>query len=68
MDDVKKSFIKVHDVILQYSIDMQLIKTWTSDELKHDSRYSIKNIRACCNNNRKTAHGFIWRYIEDVSL
>lgn len=67
LDEVKKSFIKVHDVILQYSIDMQLIKTWTSDELKNDSRYSITNIRACCNNGRKTAHGFIWKYIEDVS-
>lgn len=47
---------------------MQLIKTWTSVELKNDSRYSITNIRACYNNSRKTAHGFIWKYIEDMSL
>jgi group I intron endonuclease len=51
-------------LILQYSLENNFIKRWhctkcASKELK----IYETNIRECCKNKRKTAGGFIWKYV-----
>lgn len=54
--------------ILQFDKNNNLIKKWDSfcfaaKCIKPDNyKSAIKNIHACCNNKRKTAYGFIWKY------
>lgn len=48
----------------QYSLDGELIKVWPSakDAQLHYGKTNKGNISACCNGNRHTAYGFIWKY------
>jgi group I intron endonuclease len=49
----------------QYSLNGELIAIW--DYISQASRstgINRTNISNCCNNNRKTAGGFVWKYIE----
>lgn len=53
--------------ICQYDMQRNLIKEWDSicyaaDSLGDTTRAKVKNIHSCCNNKRKSAYGFIWRY------
>lgn len=47
----------------QYTIDGEFIKKWSSmAEVKRQLGYAQGNICKCCNGQRKTAYGYIWRY------
>lgn len=49
--------------IQQFSIDGELIKEWSSiKEITEQLGYSKGNICSCCNGNRKTAYGCIWKH------
>ena len=48
--------------IFQFTISGDFVKEWCSSmELKR-SGYNRGNITMCCNNKRKSADGFIWKY------
>ena len=48
----------------QYKLDGQLIKIWPSTmEVQRQTGFSQGNISEVANDNRKTAHGFIWKYV-----
>ena len=53
--------------IIQYDINKNFIKVWESGlEASIFLGYkSSGNITRCCNGELKTAHTFIWRYVED---
>lgn len=54
--------------ILQYGLDNNFIKEWESfyyaaiKILPNNYKTAVKNIHACCNNKRKTAYKFKWKY------
>lgn len=51
--------------ILQYSKDGQFIREWESGlEIISTLGYSKGNISQCCNNKRKSAYGYVWRFKE----
>ena len=61
--------------ILQYTKDNELIKEFESFyeaakyiNIEGTKESTIKNIHACCNNKRKSAYNFIWKYKESVEL
>ena len=50
--------------ICQYTLDEKIVKTWASlTEVKRKTGFSQGNISEVANGNRKTAYGFIWKYI-----
>lgn len=50
--------------VAQCTKDGELVKTWSSlTEIGKKTGFSIGNISQVANGNRKTAYGFIWRYI-----
>lgn len=59
--------------IIQYDLDKKFIKRWKSfcfaaKKIRPENyKSAIKNIHACCNNKRKSAYGFIWKY-ENIEL
>ena len=56
--------------VIQYNINMNLIKIWNSAEDAHVALSINKSsINACCrgDRSRKTAGGFIWRYLYDIA-
>lgn len=56
----RKPWVKTSKVVIQYDLDMNLIKEWFSVK---EANCNIKgDIRACCNGKQKTAGGFIWKY------
>ena len=54
--------------IFQYDLDGNFIKEWKSfyfaaiEILPNNYQSAVKNIHACCNNKRKTAYKFKWKY------
>lgn len=59
--------------IQQFDKGNNLIKEWTSFyeaakyiNIEGNTSSTIKNIHACCNNKRKTAYNFIWKYKESI--
>lgn len=50
--------------ILQYDLDMRLVKQWKSlrEIERTDSSLSRSQIAKCCKGNKDTYAGFIWRY------
>ena len=61
--------------ILQYTKENELIKEFESFyeaanyiNIEGNRKSTIKNIHACCNNKRKSAYNFIWKYKESVEL
>ena len=49
----------------QYTRDGDLVKVWPStQEAERQAGFNHGNISEVANGNRKTAHGFIWRYVE----
>ena len=50
--------------ICQYTLDEKIVKTWASlTEVKRQTGFGQSNISEVANGNRKTAYGFIWKYI-----
>ena len=48
----------------QYTLDGDLVKAWQSaNEVQRQTGFSQGNISEVANGNRKTAHGFIWKYV-----
>lgn len=51
--------------ILQYSLDSQLIKEWSSmKEIEIHLGFLHGNIGKCCRGESKQSYGYIWRYKE----
>lgn len=52
--------------IAQYSLDNIFIREWDSSSeatAYYGGAKNTTNIQACCRGNKKTAYGFIWKYI-----
>lgn len=50
-------------VILQYDLNDNLIKEWTSTlEITKELNFNPENIRRCCRNKRKSYKKFKWKY------
>ena len=48
----------------QYTHDGELVKVWPSvSEAERRAGFNHGNISEVANGNRKTAHGFIWKYV-----
>ena len=61
----KKLAIAKSRPIAQYTLNGKLLKVWPSAiEVQRQAGFSQGNIWQVANGNRKTAHGFIWRYVE----
>ena len=49
----------------QYTLDGELVKIWPSTiEVQRQTGFIQGNICKVANGNRKTAYGFIWKYVE----
>ena len=60
----KKSAIAKSRPIAQYTLNGKLLKVWPSTiEVQRQAGFSQGNINQVANGNRKTAHGFIWKYV-----
>ena len=51
--------------ILQYDLDGNLIKEWSSQKEASRFGYNQGNIGQCARGKRKTAHGYVWKYKEE---
>lgn len=62
------SIIKSNQVA-QYDLNGVPIKVYSriEDVIKDNPTFKAQTIRGCCNGNKKTAYGYIWRYIDDNS-
>ena len=50
--------------ICQYTLDEKIVKTWASlTEVKRQTGFNCGNISQVANGKRKTACGFIWKYV-----
>jgi hypothetical protein len=60
--------------IVQFDKKMNIINVWQSFYVaaivlfENNYKNSIKNMHSCANGGRKSAYGYIWRYIEDTEL
>ena len=56
---------KLSKQVAQYSLDGNLIKIWPSTmEIRRQLGFSQGNIASYCRGERKTAYGFIWKYLD----
>lgn len=56
------AYNKPHSHILQYTIDGVLLKEWKSArEIQDSTGLNMGSVKACCRNERKTSHGYVWR-------
>ena len=54
--------------IAQYSLNGELIRIfYGTREIKDELGFSRPYIINCCNNKVKTAYGYKWEYIDDIS-
>ena len=52
--------------VLQYDLNLNLINIWDNAEIAHiNLNINKSSINACCRGERKTAGGFIWRYVDE---
>jgi group I intron endonuclease len=59
----KEGFVKKRKIVLQFSLDNELIKEWESlQEIKRNLNFHPSHISKCCNKKRKTAYGYEWRF------
>lgn len=62
-DQVKENFIKNERAVLQFDINNNFIKEWSSAKEAANALNLTKNkIQACCRNEQKSSGGFIWKY------
>ena len=52
--------------ILQFDKEGNLVKRWNSQKEATRAGYNQGNIGECARGNRKTAHGFVWKYEKEV--
>lgn len=67
VDRRSKKFIngKKSKIVLQYSLDLILIKEWPSvREIQRQFGYKQGHISECCRGELKTYKGYIWKYKE----
>ncbi len=63
-NNFKKKMIKP---ILQYNLNMELIKEWTNIiDIIDEYNYTQSMLRSCLNGKTKTAYGYIWKYKNEV--
>lgn len=61
---IKWSDNKRSKKVWQYNINWDLIRVrWSAREVQRTMCIYQSDINRCCNNKRKTARGFIWKYI-----
>lgn len=51
--------------VAQLSLDLKLIKVWSSAMEAMRNGFNNSHISNCCNGKRKTHHGFRWMWLED---
>lgn len=61
---IKKTNKNAPKKIDQYSLDGKFIKTWNSGIELSKCGFHHGNICNCCNGQRKTYKGYIWKYHE----
>ena len=60
----KKLSESKHKAINQYSLKGVLIREWESGVcIEKETGFNRKNISACCRGVRKTAYGYIWKFV-----
>lgn len=67
--DIDKAFtypVKRIKKVVQLDKDYNIIKIWDNIlMIQREKGYIDSSIGACCNNQRKTAYGFIWKFYDD---
>ena len=57
---------KISKTVYQYTMDGEIVAEYPSTmEVERQLGYAQSHISQCCNGKRKTANGFIWRYIKE---
>lgn len=56
---------KLSKPVLQYTLDGQFVKEWSSTMECKRNGYNHSHIIECCRKNRKTHKGFIWKYKDE---
>lgn len=52
--------------VLQYSLDVKLIKEWKSaTDIQKETGFEKGSIGRCCRNQQYQAYGYIWRYANE---
>lgn len=60
---IKKTKEKLSKEILQFDSDGNFIKIWNNiNQIKEELHIKGSHIQDCCNNKRKKAYGYIWKY------
>lgn len=60
---IKKTKEKLSKKILQFDSDGNFIKIWNNiNQIKEELHIKGSHIQDCCNNKRKKAYGYIWKY------
>ena len=50
----------------QVSADGNIVKIWESlDEIEQSGEFNLRGVMGCCNHDRKTHGGYMWRYADD---
>lgn len=62
----KMSILKSNS-IAQYKLDGTLIKIYSrmNDVIAENPKFKPQPIRGVCNGSKKTAYGFIWKYVKE---
>ena len=53
---------KLSKIVLQYSLDGDLIREWQSTMECERNGFNHRSVERCCCGKQKTAYGFIWEY------
>ena len=54
---------KLSKPVLQFTKSGEFVREWKSEmDVQRNLGYDHGNISACCNGNRKSAYGFLWKY------
>lgn len=62
-EHLKNNTLSKYKPVLQYDLNENFIKEWLgASQIRDELGYNQGNITAVCNEKRKTAHGFIWKY------
>lgn len=67
IEKVKKTLYEANRrEVNQFSLNGNFIKKWESiKDIERTLNFDNRNISACCRHKRKTAYGYIWRYVEE---
>ena len=67
VEKVKKIFYEANRrKVNQLSLKGEFIKKWESiKSIEETFCFDNRNISACCRHKRKTAYGYVWKYVEE---